>query len=128
MAAKRDLKYLTRWELYWYSRWYSNNCGYCIGIVCETVDIITKEGRVMCLVLNIENNKVGGIVLDDDTKIKPGQYVICSGILMSVPTGESLLGRIVDPLGKPVDDKGPIVSRVLEWLKLLHLQLFLEHL
>lgn len=47
---------------------------------------------------------------------------------MSVPTGESLLGRIVDPLGNPVDDKGPIVSRVLVWLKVLHRQLYQEHL
>lgn len=37
---------------------------------------------------------------------------------MSVPTGESLLGRIVDPLGNPVDDKGPIVARGTRWLKL----------
>jgi F-type H+-transporting ATPase subunit alpha len=77
----------------------------------ETVDIITKEGAAICLVLNIERDKIGGIVLDNDTKVKPGQYVICSNVLMSVPTGESLLGRIVNPLGKPVDDKGPIVSR-----------------
>lgn len=70
---------------------------------------------VICLILNIERNKIGGIVSDDDTTIKPGQYVMCSGVSMSVPTGEALLGRIVDPLGKPVDDKGPITSRVLEW-------------
>jgi len=77
----------------------------------ETVEILTGDQKVVCLVLNIEKNKVSAIAMDSDVNIKPGQYVTCSGVLMSVPTGESLLGRIVDPLGNPVDDKGPIVAR-----------------
>jgi len=69
----------------------------------ETVDILTGDSIITCLVLNLEYGKVNAIVLDADINIKPGQIVICSGILMRVPTGDSLLGRIIDPLGKPVD-------------------------
>jgi len=77
----------------------------------ETVEIITAQSKIVCLVLNVENQKIGAIILDADTHVKPGQYVISRDVLLSVPTGEALLGRIIDPLGKPVDDKGPIVSR-----------------
>jgi F-type H+-transporting ATPase subunit alpha len=55
------------------------------------------------LVLNLEYQKVSAIVLDTDINIKPGQLAICSGILMRVPTGKALLGRIIDPLGNPID-------------------------
>jgi F-type H+-transporting ATPase subunit alpha len=77
----------------------------------ETIDILTGDSIVTCLVLNLEHQKVNAIVLDADTNIKPGQIVICSGVLMRIPTGESLLGRIIDPLGNPVDNAGPISSR-----------------
>jgi F-type H+/Na+-transporting ATPase subunit alpha len=77
----------------------------------ETVDILTGSQAVVCLVLNVEREKIGAIALDTDINIKPGLYAMCNGRLMSVPTGESLLGRIIDPLGKPVDDKGPLVAK-----------------
>lgn len=77
----------------------------------EMVNIVTAEGTIVCLVLNIESRRVGAIVLGNDMFVKMGQYVISSGTLMSVPTGEALLGRIVDPLGNPLDEKGPILSR-----------------
>jgi len=77
----------------------------------ETVDILTGSQSVVCLVLNVEREKIGAIALDTDINIKPGLYAMCNGRLMSVPTGESLLGRIIDPLGKPVDDKGPLVAK-----------------
>lgn len=48
---------------------------------------------------NVERDKVGAIALDTDVNLKPGFFAICSGRLMSVPTGDSLLGRIIDPLG-----------------------------
>lgn len=67
--------------------------------------------------INVEREKIGAIALDTDINIKPGLYAMCNGRLMSVPTGESLLGRIIDPLGKPVDDKGPLVAKERRWLK-----------
>jgi len=77
----------------------------------ETIDILTETTPVVCLVLNVERNKVGAIALDSYVNLKPGLYGICSGRLMSVPTGDSLLGRIINPLGNPIDDKGPLLSK-----------------
>jgi len=77
----------------------------------ETIDILTGEEIIPCLILNVESNKVSAVVLTSDIYIKPGQYAVCSRVLMRVPTCDGLLGRIVDPLGNPVDAKGPISSR-----------------
>jgi F-type H+-transporting ATPase subunit alpha len=63
------------------------------------------------LVLNLEKNKVSTVVLSRDDKIKPGQFVIRTFKLMSVPTGKALLGRVVNPLGQEVDGKGKIKSK-----------------
>jgi len=76
----------------------------------ETVDICTSAGVIVCLILNVEISKVSAIVLGDDNAIRPGQYAVCSGILMSVPVGDTLLGRIVNPLGEAVDDNGPVIT------------------
>lgn len=65
----------------------------------------------MCLVLNIETQKIGAIVLDADINIKPGQFVVSKNTLLRVPVGSVLLGRIVDPLGSPVDGKGAINAK-----------------
>lgn len=75
-----------------------------------TVHILTPKGKVVCLVLNIERTKVSAIVMAGDIFVIPGQFAVCTDILMSVPIGDALLGRIVDPLGQPIDAKGPIVS------------------
>lgn len=83
----------------------------------ETVTILTSEGPIVALVLNIERNKVSAIVMDDDINIKPGQYIITNDVLMAVPVGEGLLGRIVNPIGVPVDGKGPVkghLTRMVE--------------
>ena len=53
----------------------------------------------MGMVLNIEEKKVSAIIFSSDRNIKPGQEVIMKSVLMSVPVGDKLLGRIVDPLG-----------------------------
>lgn len=49
--------------------------------------------------MNVEALKVSAVVLTSDVDIKPGQYVICSRVLLRVPACDGLLGRIVDPLG-----------------------------
>jgi len=83
----------------------------------ETVDILTGEDIIPCLILNVESSRVSAVVLTSDTFIKPGQYAICSRVLMRVPTGDALLGRIVDPLGNPVDSKGPISSKTFRMVE-----------
>lgn len=73
-----------------------------------TVHITTPAGKVVGLVLNIERFKVSAIVMFGEKHIKPGQFVTCTDVLMSVPVGEKLLGRIVDPLGEQIDELGSI--------------------
>ena len=60
------------------------------------------------LVLNLEQDNVGAVILGGDTAIKEGDMVKRTGNIMQVPVGEAMVGRVVDALGRPVDGKGPI--------------------
>ncbi len=60
------------------------------------------------MVLNLERDSVGAVVLGPDTGIVEGQKVKCTGRVLEVPVGTALLGRVVDALGNPVDGKGPV--------------------
>ncbi|MGA3164430.1 MAG: F0F1 ATP synthase subunit alpha, partial [Verrucomicrobiota bacterium] len=60
------------------------------------------------IALNLEETEVGAIILGDYTKVKEGQEVRTTGRLLQVPVGKGLLGRVVDALGQPLDEKGPI--------------------
>lgn len=62
------------------------------------------------MVLNLEQDNVGAVLLGGDTKIKEGDIVKRTGRIMQVPVGESMIGRVVDALGRPIDGKGPIHS------------------
>jgi F-type H+-transporting ATPase subunit alpha len=63
------------------------------------------------LAFNLEENSVGIIILGDYLEIAEGEEVRSTGRLLSVPVGDELLGRVVDPLGNPLDGKGPIVTK-----------------
>jgi F-type H+-transporting ATPase subunit alpha len=65
---------------------------------------------IVGLALNLEETEVGAIILGDYTSIKEGQEVRTTGKLLQVPVGKSLLGRVVNALGQPLDGKGPIVT------------------
>src|SRR5215469_3271402 len=71
----------------------------------------TRTG-VHGLAFNLEENSVGIIILGDYLEITEGDEVRSTGALLQVPCGDALIGRVVDPLGNPLDDKGPIVSSV----------------
>ena len=60
------------------------------------------------LVLNLGPKWVSAVCLSSDIQIKPGQFVTLTNELMSIPVGDALLGRVVNPLGEPIDDKGHI--------------------
>ncbi|HKJ76256.1 MAG TPA: F0F1 ATP synthase subunit alpha [Gammaproteobacteria bacterium] len=60
------------------------------------------------MALNLERDAVGGVVLGDYTHIREGDTVKATGRIMEVPVGENLVGRVVNPLGQPIDGKGPI--------------------
>src|ERR1044071_7709360 len=62
------------------------------------------------LAFNLEENSVGVIILSDYLAITEGDEVKSTGKLLSVPVGEAVIGRVVDPLGNPLDGKGPIVT------------------
>ena len=96
-----------------------------VGIVREIGDGVAKiEGLtdamlnemldfgtgIIGLALNLEETEVGAIILGDYTSIREGQEVKTTGKLLQVPVGKSLLGRVVDSLGRPIDGKGPIKS------------------
>ncbi|MDA1308681.1 MAG: F0F1 ATP synthase subunit alpha [Proteobacteria bacterium] len=62
------------------------------------------------MALNLESDNVGIVIFGDDRNIKEGDTVKRTGTIVDVPVGKGLLGRVVDPLGNPIDGKGPIVS------------------
>ncbi len=74
----------------------------------ELVDF--PEAGVKGLAFNLEENSVSIIILGDYLKVTEGMEVRTTGKLLSVPVGPALIGRVVDPLGNPLDGKGPIVT------------------
>ena len=62
------------------------------------------------LVFNLEENSIGAVVLGNFLEIKEGDEVRTTGRLLSVPVGDAMVGRVVDPLGRPLDGRGPIQS------------------
>ena len=71
-------------------------------------ELLEFPGSVMGMALNLEEETVGAVILGDPTQIKQGDQVKTTGRVVEVPVGAGLLGRVVDPLGRPLDDKGPI--------------------
>ncbi|MBW3616728.1 MAG: F0F1 ATP synthase subunit alpha [Proteobacteria bacterium] len=74
----------------------------------ELVDFPSAGVRGMAL--NLERDNVGAVVFGDDSRIREGDEVRRSGAIVDVPVGRGLLGRVVNPLGEPIDGKGPIVT------------------
>jgi F-type H+/Na+-transporting ATPase subunit alpha len=62
------------------------------------------------MALNLDEETVGSVILGDYTRIKEGDTVKTTGSVVEVPVGAALIGRVVDPLGRPLDQKGPIVA------------------
>jgi len=71
-------------------------------------EMIEFPGGEVGLALNLEETEVGVILLGDATKVSEGDEVKTTGKLLQVPVGKALLGRVVNTLGQPVDNKGPI--------------------
>ena len=75
-------------------------------------EMLEFPGNVFGLALNLERDSVGAVVLGDYTPLSEGDWVRCTGRVLEVPVGPSLLGRVVNSLGAPVDGKGPINADV----------------
>ncbi len=77
----------------------------------EVVTIETAHGGVEAFVLNLMEDEIGAVLLGDDTLVKAGDSVSRTGKVLEVPVGRELLGRVVDPLGRPLDGKGAIKAK-----------------
>ena len=75
----------------------------------ELLEFTSSEGKtVMGLAQNLEDDEVGAVLLGDVSSIKENDQVKTTGRIMEVPAGPEMLGRVVNPLGMPIDGKGPI--------------------
>jgi F-type H+-transporting ATPase subunit alpha len=82
------------------------------------LEMLELPHGVTGLALNLEEDNVGAVLLGEDQLIKEGDPVKRTGQVIRVPVGEALLGRVVNPLGQPLDDRGPIETseyRPVEW-------------
>jgi F-type H+-transporting ATPase subunit alpha len=104
-----------------------------IGIVSEAGDGIARveglpsamasellefPGGIRGLALNLDEREIGVVILGDFTKVDEGMQVRRTGEVLSVPVGDNFLGRVVDPLGNPLDGKGDITDTTLRELEL----------
>ncbi len=74
-------------------------------------EMVEFPGGIMGMALNLEVDNVGIVIFGSDRDIKEGDTVKRTGAIVEVPVGKELLGRVVDPLGNPIDGKGPIKSK-----------------
>ena len=73
-------------------------------------EMLEFENGIAGQVFNLEENAIGAVIMGDHLAIKEGDAVRCTGQLLSVPVGEALIGRVVNPLGQPLDKRGVIES------------------
>lgn len=78
----------------------------------EVLDIEGLNGKtVQAFALNLAENEIGAVLLGSDLDVKAGARVTLTGRSLEIPVGEELVGRVVNPLGEPLDDKGPIKTK-----------------
>ena len=80
----------------------------------EMLEIEAAHGTVSAVAFNLEENTIGAIVLGDYAAIKAGDIVKGTGSVLSIPVGDALVGRVVNPLGLPVDGKGPLPNEKMK--------------
>jgi F-type H+-transporting ATPase subunit alpha len=83
------------------------NTGYSEMIEIDGVD----GGKVPAFALNLMEDEIGAVILGDDTNVRAGAKVRLTGRILEVPVGPELVGRVVDPLGNPLDNKGAIKTK-----------------
>src|ERR1700691_6655336 len=73
-------------------------------------EMLTFPHDVVGIALNLEEDQVGAVLLGEYTLVQEGDTVKRTGTIMSAPVGEAMVGRVVSPLGLPLDGKGPIAT------------------
>src|SRR5215212_656305 len=78
----------------------------------EMLEIHSSEtgNTITGLALNLEEDNIGAVILGDYLQLKEGDEVRRTSRVLEVPVGQALVGRVVDPLGRPLDQKGPITT------------------
>src|SRR5437588_6766000 len=74
-------------------------------------ELLEFPGGIKAITLNLEEDNVGAVILGSDQNIKEGDPVKRTGRIAEVPVGEAVVGRVVDPVGAPLDGKGPIQAK-----------------
>ncbi|MCH4563204.1 MULTISPECIES: F0F1 ATP synthase subunit alpha [Halomonas] len=77
-------------------------------------EMIEFPGSIFGMVLNLERDSVGAVVLGDYLELEEGMTAQCTGRILEVPVGPELIGRVVDPLGNPIDAKGEIGAKLTD--------------
>jgi F-type H+-transporting ATPase subunit alpha len=80
----------------------------------ESGELLQFENGVMAIVMNLEEDNVGAVLLGTTDLVEEGNTVKRTGRIASIAAGEGLLGRVINPLGKPIDAKGPIPGELLD--------------
>lgn len=87
---------------------------------CQMGELLEFPGSgVFGLALNLEEDSIGSVIIGDDTQIKEGDNVRETGRIIELPVGKALLGRVVNSLGQPIDNKGPIAATEFRRIELL---------
>jgi len=73
-------------------------------------EMVEFPGGIKGMALNLENDNVGVVIFGSDVTVKEGDIVKRTGAIVDVPVGKGMLGRVVDPLGQPMDGKGPLTN------------------
>ncbi|KUJ95915.1 MAG: ATP synthase subunit alpha [Desulfonauticus sp. 38_4375] len=82
------------------------------------MELLEFPGGVMGMVLNLEEDSVGVALLGEDTHIKEGDLVKRTGKIVQAPVGDAVIGRVIDPLGNPLDGKGPIQAKEYRFVEI----------
>src|SRR3954465_15110319 len=80
---------------------------------CSVNELLEFEGGVQGLALNLDEESIGAVILGEAEHIEEGQPVRSTGRILSIPVGDGLLGRVVNPLGQPIDGLGAIASDII---------------
>ena len=83
-----------------------------------TQELLEFSGGVLGVALNLDEHSIGAVILGESDKIEEGQQVRRTGEVLSVPVGDAFLGRVVNPLGQPIDGRGEITAETRRALEL----------
>src|SRR5713101_2574887 len=85
---------------------------------CMALELLEFPHNLVGLAFNLEENQVGAIILGNTSLLQEGDPVKQTGRVLAVPVGDGLLGRVVDALGRPIDDKGPVAEETTRALEI----------